>query len=76
VHGTRSGTPADQTMISNYVKARSALGSSIRVYASWPDGNKDPDSRVVVSVAYTVPRRGPFISSHVDSSTSNMHIVF
>jgi Flp pilus assembly protein TadG len=76
VHGARSGTPADQTMISNYVKARSALGSSIRVYASWPDGNKDPDSRVVVSVAYTVPRRGPFIRAHVDSSTSKMHILF
>jgi Flp pilus assembly protein TadG len=77
VHGSRSGTPADQTMISNYVKSRSALGSAIRVYASWPNSNsKDPDSLVVVSVAYTVPRRGPFIRSHVDSSTSKMHIVF
>ena len=77
VHGSRSGSPADQTMISNYVKGRSALGNSIRVYASWPNSNsKDPDSLVTVSVAYTVPRRGPFIPQHVDSSTSKMHIVF
>jgi Flp pilus assembly protein TadG len=76
VHGTRSGVPADSGMVANYVKARSSLGSSIRVYTWWPDGNKDPDSRVTVSVAYTVPRRGPFIASHRDSSTSKMHIVF
>jgi Flp pilus assembly protein TadG len=77
VHGNRSGSPADSTMVANYVKARSALGSSIRVYTWWPNsGSKDPDSLVVVSVAYTVPRRGPFIASHRDSSTSKMHIVF
>jgi Flp pilus assembly protein TadG len=77
VHGSRSGTPADQTMISNYVKSKSRLGNSIRVYASWPNSNsKEPDSMVVVSVAYSVPRRGPFIPAHVDSLTSKMHILY
>jgi Flp pilus assembly protein TadG len=76
VHGTRSGTPADSTTVANYVKGKSSIGSAIRVYAWWPDGNKDPDSRVVVSVAYTVPRRGPFIASHQDSATSKMHILY
>jgi Flp pilus assembly protein TadG len=80
VHGTRSGSVADQTAVSTYVKSRSMLGNSIRVYAWWPGTGgahaKDPDSLVVVSVAYSVPRRGPFIPSHVDSATSKMHIVF
>jgi len=80
VHGSRSQTPVDQAGVATYVKSRSMLGNNIRVYAWWPgtpaSHAKDPDSLVVVSVAYTVPRRGPFIASHVDSATSKMHIVF
>jgi hypothetical protein len=75
VHGNRSGSAADSAGVANYVKGRSSLGSAIRVYTSWP-GGKDPDSLVIVSVAYSVPRRGPFIPAHVDSATSKMHIVF
>lgn len=78
VHGTRSGTPTDQAGVAAYVKARSSLGNAIRVYATWPGvgGSKDTDSLVIVSVAYSVPRRGPFIRAHVDSATSRMHIVY
>ena len=60
VHGSRSGSPADQTMISNYVKGRSALGNSIRVYASWPNSNsKDPDSLVTPSLSETGGKPAP-----------------
>jgi Flp pilus assembly pilin Flp len=75
VHGTRSGAATDQAGVQTYLRARSQLGNAIRVYAWWPDG-KDPEKQVIVSVAYTVPRRGPFIPSHRDSSTSKMYIVY
>lgn len=75
VHGSRSGTVADATAVSDYVKSRTALGNTIRVYTQWPT-NKDPGSVVKVSVAYSVPRRGPFIPARNDSATSTMHIVF
>jgi Flp pilus assembly protein TadG len=79
VHGSRSGTVADSAAVANYVKSRSMLGNGIRVYTVWPGGtaaDKDPDSVVWVSVANTVPRRGPFIPAHRDSATSKMRILF
>ncbi len=76
VHGTRSGSATDSAGVASYVKGRSSLGSAIRVYAWWPSGTKVQDDPVVVSVAYTVPRRGPFIPAHNDSATSKMRIVF
>lgn len=76
VHGTRSGSATDSAGVANYVKGKSVLGPSIRVYAWWPNGTKAQDDPVVVSVAYSVPRRGPFIPAHRDSATSTMHIVY
>jgi len=76
VHGTRSGTVTDSAGVANYVKAQSSLGSTIRVYAWWPNGTKVQDDPVVVSVAVSVPRRGPFIPAHKDSATSKMRIVY
>ena len=75
VHSSRSGSTADSASVADYVKARSILGNAIRVRARWPN-TKEPDSVVVVSVAFSVPRRGPFIPAHVDSSTSTMRIVY
>lgn len=76
VHGTRSGAVTDSAGVATYVKGNSVLGSSIRVYTWWPNGTKGQDDPVVVSVAYTVPRIGPFIPAHRDSATSKMHIVY
>jgi Flp pilus assembly protein TadG len=76
VHGSRSSAIADQAAVATYVKSRSMLGNSIRVYATWPDGSKAQGKLVVVSVAVSVPRRGPFIPAHTDSATSKMHILY
>ena len=75
VHGSRSGSVADSAAVANAVKSKSSLGNSIRVYTWWPEG-KTPGSIVTVSVAYTVPRRGPFVPAHRDSATSKMTIAF
>lgn len=80
VHGARSaavagGIVADSASVATYVKSKTQLGNSIRVRTVWPT-DKEPGSVVKVSVAYTVPRRGPILPAHTDSATSTMHIVF
>jgi Flp pilus assembly protein TadG len=76
VHGSRSGTAATAATVAAYVKMRTSLDTAgIRVYTEWPAGNKDPGSTVKVSVAHNVPRRGPFIPQHVDSTTAYLIIL-
>lgn len=78
VRGSSSSNVATVDSIRNFVIRRTGLPTfgtdSIRVYAVWPTNN-DPGSVVQVSVAHRVPRRGPFIPSHVDSATSKMVIL-
>jgi len=76
VHGAASGRIATPESVTKYVKSRSSLDTAaMSVYTSWsPD--KKPGSQVAVSVAHTVPRRGPFIAAHRDSVTSKMSIFF
>jgi Flp pilus assembly protein TadG len=76
VHGAESGRIADSATIADYVKSRTSLDSTIVVLSSWPDGTKDPGKRVSVKVRHAVPRRGPFLRAHTDSSTSTMVIVY
>lgn len=76
VHGSRSATPTDQAGVQTYVRSKSQLGNAIRVYVTWPEGSQAPGKQVKVSVAYSAPRRGPFIPAHVDSSTSKMYVVY
>ena len=75
VHGSTSGRIADSAMVANYVKSRTTL-SSIVVATSWADATKTPGSNVTVKVKHFVPRRGPFLAPHTDSSSSTMVIVF
>ena len=77
LHGARSSHVATSDSVSNYVKSITSLGgNSIRVTTVWPDNPpKDPGSRVEVSVAHSVPRRGIFLSAHVDSATSKLIIM-
>jgi Flp pilus assembly protein TadG len=76
VHGARSGTPVSDTQVRDYVRSRTSLDPlGVRVYTSWsPD--KQVGSTVTVSVAHTVPRRGPFIPQHTDSATAKMIILY
>jgi Flp pilus assembly protein TadG len=86
VHGARSPSPATVASVRSYIKSRTTLATtgpdSIRVYVSWPGGGacaspcKDQGYPVWVSIAHRVPRRGPFIPTHVDSVTSKMIIMF
>jgi Flp pilus assembly protein TadG len=77
VHGGQSGRTADATMVSNYVKSRTALGNSIVVVTTWSDATtKDPGTTVSVKVKNVVSRRGPFLPTHTDSSKSTMVIVY
>jgi Flp pilus assembly protein TadG len=76
VHGSQSGQIADTTMVSDYVKARTKLDNSIVVTTTWVDATKQPGTLVSVRVTHAVPRRGPFLRAHTDSSTSTMLIVF
>jgi Flp pilus assembly protein TadG len=85
VHGNRSLNAATPAMVQAYVKTRTSLKGtgtdSIRVYTVWPDGVcpvpcKDVGKRVQVSVAHTVPRRGPFIPTHTDSATATLVVLF
>ena len=50
--------------------------SSLTVAATWPDGNKNPGSRVAVTVSYNFPLSIPFVPSRTlaMSSTSQMVI--
>lgn len=77
VRGGQSGRVADSTMIANYVKSQTSLDNSIVVVSTWADPtNKTPGTTVAVKVKHAVPRRGPFIRAHTDSSTSTMIIVY
>lgn len=74
VRSSTSGAAATVTSIKTYIKSKSTL-DSIRVYATWPDGNV-AGKEVRVSVVHDVPRRGPFIPAHKDSATSRMIVLF
>jgi len=76
VRGSTSGRTATVDSVAKYVKTRTSLDTAgLRVYASWSP-NKRPGSVVTISVAHSVPRRGPFIRAHADSATSKMVILF
>jgi Flp pilus assembly protein TadG len=74
VHGSTSGQIATAATIKTHIKSKSVL-DTIRVYATWPDGNA-PGKEVRVSVVHDVPRRGPFIPAHKDSATSRMIVLY
>jgi Flp pilus assembly protein TadG len=76
VHGSTSGRIALPESVTNYVKARTNLGPSIRVYTAWEDGTKAPGTWVKVSVAHSVARRGFFLPAHTDSVSSRMTILY
>jgi Flp pilus assembly protein TadG len=76
VHGATSPRVANADSVSRYVKAQTTLDTAgMRVYTRWTPDNT-PGSKVIVSVAHSVPRRGPFIRAHRDSVTSTMNISF
>jgi len=76
VHGATSGHAATADSVSKYVKSRTTLDTAgMLVYTRWNPDNT-PGSQVIVSVAHSVPRRGPFIRAHRDSVTSTMNIYF
>ena len=76
VHSSLSGRVADSASVANYVKSKTSLDSSIVVKTIWPDGTKEPGDRVTVQVRHAVPRRGPFLRAHTDSSAATMVIVY
>jgi Flp pilus assembly protein TadG len=76
VHGGQSGRTADSATIANYVKSKTSLDNSIVVLTTWEDVNKTPGKRVTVKVKHAVPRRGPFLPAHTDSSSSTQIILF
>jgi Flp pilus assembly protein TadG len=76
VHGATSPRVATADSVAAFVKTRTTLDTAgMRVYTRWNPDNT-PGSQVIVSVAHTVPRRGPFIRAHRDSVTSKMNIYF
>lgn len=79
VRGSTSSNVATVDSVRRFVRSRTALDTmgpdSVRVYAVWPAGNS-PGSTVEVSVAHRVTRRGLFIPTHTDSSTSKMTVLF
>ena len=54
VHGSTSpDSTADETDVRNYVRSISPLDpNNVNVTTTWPDGNKEPGSRVNVTVNY------------------------
>ena len=77
VHGAASGRIATPESVTKYVKSRTTLDTAaMSIYTSWASADKKPGTEVTVSVAHTVPRRGPFIATHRDSVTSKMRIFF
>jgi Flp pilus assembly protein TadG len=77
VHGGQSGRIADSAMVANYVKGKTALDNSIVVIPTWSDPTtKKPGTTISVKVRHAVPRIGPFLAAHTDSSTSTMVIVY
>jgi len=75
VHGSQSGRVATPDSVTNFVKARTNLDATIVVTTNWSPDNK-PGSLVKVRVKHVVPRRGPFLAAHTDSSSSTMIILF
>ena len=71
---TATSHVATSDSVKAYVRSRTSL-DSIRVTITWPTDN-NPGSKVWVHVEHDVPRLGPFIPAHLDSSTSKMMIVF
>jgi Flp pilus assembly protein TadG len=77
VHGGQSGRIADSAMVANYVKSKTALDNTIVVVTTWANvTTKDPGTTVSVKVRHAVPRRGPFLPTRTDSSTSTMVILY
>lgn len=75
VRGSESGRVTDSAGVADYVKSKTSLDTTIQVVTTWhPD--KKFGSVVWVQVNHAVPRRGPFIPAHTDSSTSKMVVVF
>jgi Flp pilus assembly protein TadG len=79
VHGSTSLTPASAADVENYIKTISPVDpNNVSVSTTWPDGNKNPGSRVNVRVDYpfsfTLPIWfGPMITLE---STSQMVISY
>lgn len=75
VHGSQSPRIATADSVTNYVKSRTSLDNSIQVTTTWTPNNT-PGSTVSVRVKHVVPRLGPFLGTHTDSSTSTQVIIF
>ena len=75
VRGATSGRVADSAMIAGFVKSQTSLDSSIQVITTW-SGAKAAGTTVTVQVKHAVPRRGPFLAEHIDSSASTMVVLF
>jgi len=71
---TATGHVATTDSVAAYVRSKTSL-DSIRVTATWHPDNV-AGSTVWVHVEHDVPRRGPFIGTHTDSSTSKMVITY
>ena len=71
---TATGHIASSDSVSAYVRSRTSL-DSIRITTTWHSDNH-PGATLWVHVEHDVPRLGPFIPAHLDSSTSKMMIVF
>jgi hypothetical protein len=59
------------------VKSKTVLDNTIVVVTSWADAtNKAAGTTVTVKVKHAVSRRGPFLPTRTDSSTSTMIILY
>lgn len=75
VHGaTSSNHVATTDSVAAYVRWKTSL-DSIRVTTTWSSSNS-AGQLVTVRVEHDVPRRGPFIASHIDVGTSQKVITF
>ena len=53
VHGSTSLTPASAADVADYIKSISLVdANNVQVVTTWPDGNNNPESRVIVRVDY------------------------
>lgn len=75
VHGSYSPSPATPATIRSYLLTKTSL-DTFRVTTTWSPINKDPGSVVTVRVFHDRPRRGIFLPTTTDSSTSKMVVVF
>jgi Flp pilus assembly protein TadG len=71
---TATAHVATNDSVAAYVRSKTSL-DSIRVTTTWHPDNA-AGSTVWVHVEHDVPRRGPFIRAHMDSSTSKMVITY